>query len=352
MSISRRQFLAQTATAGAGAAGIGALALASGCATHPKDRRPHREVMTVLGPISPRDMGATLPHEHVMLDFIGADQVSRDRYDRDKVLAVVRPYLAALSDFGCRTVVECTPAYIGRDPILLKQLASETGLQILTNTGLYGAGQNKFLPDFARIKPADDLADLWLREWRHGIEDSGVRPGFIKIGVDEGPLSNLHRELVRAACRTHLDSGLTIAAHTGDGRAALEEISILMDEGVSGTGLIWVHAQKEQDQSLHWRAAELGAWVEFDHISPTDLAEHVQLVVAMKERGYLGRVLVSQDAGWYHIGEPNGGDFRSYETLFTEFIPELRRQGFTEEETSLLLVANPRDAFTIRVRRA
>ena len=344
MSLTRRQFIARAAAAGA-------IAASPGCASRLTGHAPRCEVMTVLGPISPRDMGATLPHEHVLLDFIGADKVNRDRYDRDAVFNVVRPHLETLRDFGCRTLVECTPAYIGRDPILLRRLAIATDLHLLTNTGLYGAGQNKFLPDFARARSAEELARLWLAEWRHGIEDSRVRPGFIKIGVDEGPLSNLHRELIRAAARTHLDSGLTIAAHTGDGRAALEELSVLKDEGVSGAALIWVHAQNEPDPSLHWRAAEQGAWVEFDHISPPDVARHLELVLGMKERGYLHRVLVSQDAGWYEVGQPEGGRFRPYDTLFTEFIPALRRNGFTEEEVSLLLVANPRDAFTLRVRR-
>lgn len=346
MKLSRRQFLAQTAS-------VTALAgVASGCVSSPVGHGSRCEVMTVLGPIHPRELGATLPHEHVLLDFIGAGQASRDRYDRDVVFNAVRPHLEALRDFGCRTLVECTPAYIGRDPALLKRLAIASDLHILTNTGFYGAGQNKFLPDFARTRSADELARLWLAEWRHGIEDTGVRPGFIKIGVDEGPLTNLHRELIRAAGRAHLDSGMTIAAHTADGRAALEELAVLKDEGASGTALICVHAQNEQDQTLHWRAAEQGAWVEFDHISPADLARHVELVMGMKERGYLNRVLVSQDAGWYEVGAAGGGGFRSYDTLFTEFIPELRRNGFTEEEVSLLLVANPRDAFTLRVRRA
>src|SRR5437868_12536212 len=125
MNLSRRKFIAQTAAAGA-------VVATAGCASSPAAHPRHREVMTVLGPISPRDMGATLPHEHVMLDFIGADKVSRDRYNRDTVFQAVLPHLEALSDFGCRTLVECTPAYIGRDPLLLKRLAVATGLQLLT----------------------------------------------------------------------------------------------------------------------------------------------------------------------------------------------------------------------------
>lgn len=350
MITTRRQFLKRSALA-AGAAAFG------GC-VGPRDTpkatmlpAPAESIMTVLGPIAPSAMGATLPHEHIMLDFIGADLVNRARYDRDTVFKAVLPHLQQLPDFGCRTLVECTPAYIGRDPVLLKRLASASELNLLTNTGYYGAGQNKFLPEHAYTRSADELARMWLREFRLGIEDTDVRPGFIKIGVDEGPLSNLHRQLVRAAARTHLDSGLTIACHSGDGRAVLEELFILEEEGVSGSALIWVHAQTEPDPILHWHAAEQGAWVEFDHISPTDVARHVELVFGMKRRGYLHRVLVSHDAGWYEVGQPDGGKFRPYDTLFTQFLPALRERGFTEPEISLLLVNNPRDAFTIQVRK-
>ncbi|HEY8504208.1 MAG TPA: hypothetical protein VIL46_06465, partial [Gemmataceae bacterium] len=61
-------------------------------------------------------------------------------------------------------------------------------------------------------------------------------------------------------------------------------------------------------------------------------------------------VLLSHDAGWYHVGEPNGGRFRPYDTLFTDFLPALRKAGFTAAEVRRLTVDNPREAFTIRVR--
>ena len=61
-------------------------------------------------------------------------------------------------------------------------------------------------------------------------------------------------------------------------------------------------------------------------------------------------VLHSHDARWYHVGEPGGENFRPYDTLFTEFIPALRNEGFAELELRQLLVENPREAFTIRVR--
>jgi phosphotriesterase-related protein len=308
--------------------------------------------MTVRGPIPAGDLGPTLPHEHVFLDFIGADQVSRERYDPEVIFEATLPQLQLLKDCGGQSLVECTPAYIGRDAGLLKRLAEASDLHILTNTGYYGAGKNKFLPRHAYQENATELAGRWLTEWRDGIEGTEVFPGFIKIGVDGGKLSDLHRTLVRAAARTHLASGLTIAAHTGNGEAALDELATLKEEGVSGSAFIWVHAQSERDGDLHFRAAERGAWVEFDHVSSRDLARHVVLVREMKTRGFLSQVLVSHDAGWYEVGKPDGGTFRPYDTLFKEFLPALQEAGFTGDEIQQLLVVNPREAFTIRARPA
>jgi phosphotriesterase-related protein len=143
-------------------------------------------IVSESGNISPEELGKILPHEHVLVDFIEADQVSRQRYDRDEVFAVVLLQLKRLRAVGCQALVECTPDYLGRDPLLLKRLADASGVTILTNTGYYGARQGKFLPAHAFEKSADQLAARWLNDWRVGIEGTGIRPGFIKIGVDSG----------------------------------------------------------------------------------------------------------------------------------------------------------------------
>jgi phosphotriesterase-related protein len=97
--------------------------------------------------------------------------------------------------------------------------------------------------------------------------------------------------------------------------------------------------------AFHVRAAasEPG---EFDGISPSSLARHVELVQRMRGEGLLTHVLVSHDAGWYHVGEPGGGQFRPYTTIFTDFIPRLRSAGFSDAEVQQLLVDNPRRALT------
>jgi phosphotriesterase-related protein len=343
MRSNRREFLAGLST------GLTALAAGAGCRGTPK-HRDKAMIRTVLGSIPAEELGVTLPHEHVLVDFIGAHAVTRERYDAEDAFQKALPHLERVRSLGCQGFAECTPAYIGRDPRLLQRLAQASRLHILTNTGYYGAGGNKFLPIHALTESHQALAQRWIDEAREGIENTGVRPGFIKIGVDAGPLSELHQKLVRAAVETHWATGLTIAAHTGNGAAALEELRLVREAGLEGSAFIWVHAQSEVNPEIHQRIAEQGAWVEFDGISPNTLEQHVRLVTDLRDRGLLDRILISHDAGWYHVGEPDGGSFRPFDTLFTDFLPALRAAHFTDSEIQQLIVVNPREAVTVRVR--
>ncbi|MCZ6514275.1 MAG: phosphotriesterase, partial [Acidobacteria bacterium] len=178
-------------------------------------------------------------------------------------------------------------------------------------------------------------------EFEEGIEGTGIRPGIIKTGIDAGPLSAIDAKLIRAAARTHLRTGLAVAVHSGDGTAALAALKLFQEERAPAHAFLWVHAQNEPDIAKHLRAARAGAWVEFDGIREGKVLRHVELAKTMRAHALLDRTLVSQDAGWYHVGEPGGGNFRSYETLFTRFIPSALDVGFTENDLQMLLVANP-----------
>ncbi|HET7842401.1 MAG TPA: phosphotriesterase, partial [Terriglobia bacterium] len=227
---------------------------------------------------------------------------------------------------------------------LLARLARASGLQILTNTGFYGAIGNKYLPRFALDETPKQLASRWEREFKLGIPPAGIRPGFIKIGVDAGPLSEIDAKLVSAAALAHSNTGLVIMAHTGDGVAALAELDVLKRNHVPASAFIWAHAQNEKDTNAHLRVAGKGAWVEFDGISEEGLGRHLELILNMKQHRLLDRVLISQDSGWYHVGEPRGGDFRGYDFLFQNFLPAARKAGLAENDIHLLLAENPRRA--------
>jgi phosphotriesterase-related protein len=307
-------------------------------------------IHTVRGPIDVGQMGVTLVHEHVLVDFAGAEKVSRSRYDAGEAFRTILPHLKDLRERGCRTLLECTPAYLGRDPLLLRRLSEASGIHIVTNTGYYGAANDSAVPKHAYAETARQLAARWTAEYRSGIEGTGIRPGFVKIGVDAGPLSDIDEKLVEAGALCHLDTGLTLAVHTGEGPAAREIISVVKRLGVSPDAYVWVHSQNEKDPVTRSWAAQQGTWVELDGVGPESLEAHVEAVVDLHRRHQLDRVLVSQDAGWYHVGEPGGGSYRPHTFLFDAFVPALVARGLGEADVRTLLVENPAKAFAVRRR--
>lgn len=313
--------------------------------------RREKHIMTVRGAISRRELGTTLVHEHFLVDFIGADKTHPGRWNRAAVVEKVLPYLAAARAQGVRTVFDCTPAFLGRDVLLLRQLADRSGLQLVTNTGYYGAVNNKYLPSWAFTESAEQLAQRWISEAEQGIEGTGIRPGFIKISVDvQEPLSGLHQKLVQAAALTHLQTGLTICSHTGLAAGAFQQLDILQKAGVHPNAFVWVHAQAEKDRSAYVRAAARGAWISLDGLGWGEVERYAETLQFLKGEKLLHRVLLSHDAGWYKPDEP-AAPFQGYTALFTGLLPRLRQQGFSKRELNGLLRDNPAAAMQVGVRR-
>ena len=321
----------------------------AGCSQNPEE-----VILTVTGPIPVSEMGISLTHEHVLVDFIGADSTGYHRWDRQEAAERIMPFLREIQDSGVGTFIECTPAYVGRDPELLRIISQQTGLHLVTNTGYYGAQSNKYLPESFYSLTARELSGLWIDEFENGIGESGIRPGFIKIAVDRNDtLSADHVKIVTAAAYANSATGLVIASHTGPDGPAFAQIKILRSYGVNPSSFIWVHAQRGTLEG-NIRAGKMGAWISLDNVNTgRDPVErfgidwYADRIVSLKEAGLLHRVLISHDAGWYSPGSENGGDYRGYTGVFSELIPALMERGCTQKDIDQLLVINPGEAFSI-----
>ncbi|MDG1277704.1 MAG: phosphotriesterase [Algoriphagus sp.] len=300
---------------------------------------------SVSGSHSIDSLGLTLIHEHMLVDFIGADSVSEDRYNRDSVVQKVLPYLLEVRKLGVKTIFDCTPSYLGKDPELLKILSEKSGIQLVTNTGYYGAVDGKYLPKHAFSESAEELAARWIDEFENGISSTGIKPGFIKISVNaEEPLRDVDSKLVRAAGITFQKTGLQIVSHTGPWFAASQEVAVLQEMGIDPSAFVWVHAQNEPDFENFKKAAELGVWISWDGIG-WEVDSYVDRLLFAKENDFLDQVLISHDAGWYKPGEANGGDFQPFTAIFTDLVPKLDAKGFTKQDWETLLIDNPKQAF-------
>lgn len=319
---------------------------------------PEKEIMTVRGPIGSDRLGTALTHEHVLVDFIGADSTGYFRWNRDSVIAKALPFILKAKEAGMNTLFECTPEFLGRDPVILKELSAMTGVNFITNTGWYGFS-NKFLPESISSLDPHTLSEKWIGEFLNGIDGTGIRPGFIKIAVNPGDsLSDTDKKLISAAALTHLKTGLVIASHTGPEKPALAQIKVLKDMGVDPSAFIWVHAQRGTVES-NMEAAGMGAWISLDNIRnrpnlrPEDkfsIDWYASRIAALKESGFLDRILISHDSGWYDPAVPGGGKYNGYTDLFEYLLPALEKRGFTKQDIDQMLVKNPAHAYTIKIR--
>lgn len=290
-----------------------------------------------------------LSHEHILVDFIGADSIQPETWNHDVIIEEVMPYLEELKGYNVNYFVDATPNYLGRDVALLKRIAEKTGIRIITNTGLYGARNNKFIPEYVKEMTAEELAEMWINEYEKGIDETSIKPGFIKIGVDNSDsLHAMHQKLVKASALTHLKTGLTIASHTGEAAGLWPQLKILKESGVSPEAFIWVHAQAENDNENYLKAAEMGCWISFDGLG-WELEKHVEKILFAKENGILDKILISHDSGWYDPQKENQ-TIRPYTNIFKKLYPELKLYGFTDDEFKLLISDNPSKAFSIEVR--
>lgn len=315
-------------------------------------------IITVNGPVLSSQTGVALTHEHILVDFISADSTGYFRWDKDSVIKKALPFVKGAGNKGVLTIFDCSPAYLGRDPVILKRLSEETGINFITNTGYYGFN-NIHLPAEFYALSTDKLAEIWIDEFKNGIDGTGIKPGFIKIAVD--PADNLAPKdikLITAAALTHLATGLTIASHTGPDKPAFEQIEILKKNGVDPSAFIWVHAQQSSPEK-NIEAAKAGTWISLDNIrnrpevksgDPSSLEWYANRIAELKKQGLLNKVLISHDSGWYDPAKPDGGPFNGFTDIFEFFLPLLKEKGFTQEEIDLILVKNPQEAFKVKVR--
>jgi phosphotriesterase-related protein len=307
-------------------------------------------IQTVKGTVAAEALGLILPHEHLFTDLRGPLTPGYAQADPAAVAQVMEPYLAAGHAAGVTALVECSTIGVGRNVAVLKHLADLTPIQIVAPTGVY---REEFIPPSLRGMSVEELVEEWVRDLTEGIEGTAVRAGFLKLSVsDDGPTPLEVRNL-RAAAQASRQTGAALASHTANGTLALRQMDILEAAGLDLERFIWVHANLEPDSAFHLEAARRGAYVELDAIGAEWQSQPamVDSTLALIEAGYVEKILLSHDAGWYDPSQPNGqpqeGGIRGFTALVEEFVPALRARGVTEDLIRLITVANPFQALAL-----
>jgi phosphotriesterase-related protein len=347
-------------------------------------------VTTVRGPVPADALGVCSPHEHLLVDVRDAywrlPEEARLREFAHAPIEITNLYLLrrhfvqhrdnlALDDvelavaelekfreLGGRTLVDVTPADIGREPLALREISRRTGVHIVAGCGHYVHLAHR--PELAD-EPLESIVERIVRDLQEGIDGTDIRAGIIgEIGTSY-PLHPTEEKVLRAAVRAQDQTGAALTIHLHPpSRSGLAIVEILDDEGADLTRVVMGHVDialghldTTGEDVLRYQAelARRGCYVEFDTCGfpdaympktefynafwfPSD-RDRAWAIAQLIDLGYLDQVLVAQDVCHKHHLTRYGG--YGYGHVLREFTGSLRDFGLGQSEIDRLLVDNP-----------
>jgi phosphotriesterase-related protein len=340
------------------------------------------QAQTVLGPVPAGDLGITLPHEHLLIDFRlmyrepeGAGGRGRGLqpvtlanhyevlYDwtrnldnlqlLDEPTAIEEALLYRLE--GGRTMVDPTNVGLARDPRGLQRIARGAGLHVIMGAGYYVGPSHP--PDMDR-RTEDDLTREIVRDVVDGVGDTGVRAGLIgEIGCS-WPWTPNEVKSVRAAAAAARETGAPLMIHPGRHPTAPEaHLEEVRRTGLDLRRVIMCHIDRTVPDRARLKAiAETGCYLEYDLFGmevsfypmsdfelPSD-AERMRQILWLVEQGHGSQVLMAHDICFKVRLARYGG--HGWAHILRRIVPRLRQKGLGEKEVFGLIAENPTRAVT------
>lgn len=317
-------------------------------------------IQTVTGPIEAGQMGRTFCHEHLIIGYAGweGDLTRSGPFDPDTAVREITAQLMPEVKAGLGTVVDATPNDCGRDVVVLRRVAEETGLNVICSTGYYyelAGGSMYFKLRAIFHDPVQELCELMTAEITEGIAGTGIRAGVIKAASGKDVISDYERNVLVAAAKAGRDTGTVIITHTEEGTCAAEQAKLLIAEGARPEKIQIGHVGTQMDEDYYKRILDCGVYIAFDRIGIEGMmgmlsdAERAKMVARLIRDGYGDRILLSHDAIGYKKGMPtvrsgpnaNLIPNHHFGNILHIFVPRLLEEGVSEAEIERLLVENP-----------
>jgi len=319
-------------------------------------------VDTVRGPVDVAGLGPTLMHEHVFVVQPEALQNyghvwGPSYWDEDLRVADAIDKLRALRAAGIETIVDPTAPGLGRYIPRLQRINDAVDLNIVVATGVYAFLE---LPNFLAYRSVDAISELFVREIREGIDDTGVRAAFLKCAVERHGIVGDVPRILAAVAAAAVETDAPVMVHTNAAAATgIPALEALTAAGVDPLRIVIAHAGDSNDLAYLRAIADAGAVLGFDrfnieHFNPD--ARRIETLLALLAEGYGDRIHLSHDAACFMdfmVGDPAFAHEKpDYLHISTKVLPALRDAGVTDAQIAELLVENPRRFFADAARGA
>ena len=332
---------------------------------------------TVLGPIDPGALGATLMHEHLLWDIrTPAMRAAPDQgpeitlcncfsigYGRRKVPgnfrltceATATEELRIMAAAGGRTVVELSSGGLDPRPNGLVALARDAGVNVIMGCGHY---VHEYQPLANQARTVENFAAEMIDQVQVGAWNTDVQAGIIgEIGC-QAPWTDLEKRVMAGAVLAMAETGAALNVHPGRDPDQPQEVAdFVRAHGADPGRVIISHIDRTIfDEGRLLRLADSGVVIEFDLFGveqsyyalgdidmPND-AIRLRMIRALIARGHLERVVISHDICYRTRLSRFGG--HGYAHIFANVIPLMRSRGFTAAEIDTIIVGNPRRLLT------
>lgn len=323
-----------------------------------------RYVNTVSGPVSPDQLGRTLMHEHFLFGYCGFQgDATLGGFREEEYLDACLKAVEDARAYGIETIVDATTNECGRNVRFLKRVADLTGIQIICSTGYYFEAESSFAYWNFRRGFADvgqEIYEMMLTEVTRGIEGTGIKAGVIKLASSYQQITPMEEIFFKAAARVQRETGVVIITHTQRGTMGPQQADLLIANGADPGKIAIGHMCGNTDVSYHEEVLKRGVYVNLDRFglqgelfhTPTD-DERMDLIKALADKGYGGRILLGHDSVNVNLGRPiimtemmqEALKDANIRTIGAKVLPGLKQRGLNEGQIDALLRANPRSLF-------
>lgn len=310
-------------------------------------------VQTATGPIPAEQLGFTLSHEHVTVVYgAGLRENFPFLFDWEATREKATRHLKEAKAGGVDSIIDLSTVDLGRDVAMFARVSRDSGVNIVVATGIW-----RDIPRLFWDADPDFIASVFIHEIEHGIGDTGIKPGVIKVANDAEGVTPAAERVLRGAARACKATGVPISTHHW---APLEvgrrQVEVFQEEGVPMHLVCIGHSADTTDVAYLEDLLASGCYLSMDRYPGREGRPNWQqrnaTVKALVDRGYAPRLMLGHDYGVRPVirgitydPDPDTHPTR-YLFLSTTAIPALKTDGVTDEQIRQMTIEAPRRFLT------
>lgn len=309
-------------------------------------------VHSVTGKIPVTTLGHMQCHEHIFLRKGPSYKTNPALCMDDERLSLQE--LKAYKNAGGNSIIDAQPGFFGRDPIMLKKLSEESGVNILAVTGFHKLMFEETSSPLNAMSE-DALTVHFSSEILQGMCDpcgtpTNIKATLIKAALEQNGFEHpIYQKFFRAAARAAAETGAPIMVHTEKSTDLFGLLEFFSTYGIPANQVMICHLDRTHyDINYHRLILQTGCTLCYDSINRTKYISHEQeldLIKKMCDAGLENQIVLSLDTTAQRL-RAYGAQDMGLDYILRSYIPMLKSHGITNTQIQKMCCTNAQIFFT------